>query len=278
MVSGNVDTPSGAIPEAWKRFMLNVHTSMPGEIVEYDPVTRRAKVQPGIDLRLNDGTTMDRPIIGDVLVIWLTTSSFLQTAELVAGDQVLLLVSERGLEQWKLSHAKSPPGIGLFQMKDAIAIPGLGPMGEHTPPVTIKAGVGTLTMIVKDPADVTDVSAHRTIELGIAGIRITYGDHSSPMFDVTIGSGNAVTINSGRDHIALRPGSIGLSIEAAGALPGMSFSMDQSAGLQIGVDTLPIEIVTSGNVTVNGKSLADADAGTALASGPGSHRHTLTGV
>ena len=48
MASRNFDTLSGVIPEVWKRLALGLHTAMPGEVVEYDPTTRRARVQPGI--------------------------------------------------------------------------------------------------------------------------------------------------------------------------------------------------------------------------------------
>ena len=71
-------------------------------------------------------------------------------------------------------------------------------------------------------------------------------------------------MDRGADHLALGEGFISFNIDGAGALPSMSFLMDQINGLQISAGTREINIVTTdpNSVTVNGKRLADAGAGT----------------
>ena len=140
--SPDYGNPAAAIPEIWRRLMRNVHTAMPGIVESYDPVSRRARVQPAIDILLADGSVTSRPIITGVPVLWPMTGMFSLTAPLASGDNVLLIISERGLERWKIEHGKSPPGTGVFALRDCMAIPGLGPLGSHTPTHRIDVTAG----------------------------------------------------------------------------------------------------------------------------------------
>ena len=274
--------PTG-IPRVLHQFLLGLYTSMPGEVVSYDAVNRRADVRAALAIVLNDGTQVDRPVISNVPVVFPAGQNFLLTFPLEPGDPVLLVFSMRGLSRWKATHGMTAPDTeGMLSQQDAVAIPGFGPVGAYVPPVEIEAGADSLAMTVKDPADVTDITRHRTIEMDATQIKVTLGD-------ATIGGvpescvwlqERSITLDRGRDHVALGDGFISFNIDAAGALPAMSVLIDQINGLQISAGTREINIVTThtNSVTVNGRRLADAGAGTQSANGPGSHSHGLTGA
>jgi hypothetical protein len=46
----------------------NIHTSMPGSIVSYDPGTNRASVQPNGSFKAQDGNSVQYPIVHNVPV------------------------------------------------------------------------------------------------------------------------------------------------------------------------------------------------------------------
>ena len=133
MISADPRSPAFAVPHAIRQALLGVSTCLPGEVISYDATTRRARVQPAISLLMDDETTVDRPIVADVPVVWPMCRTFMLTGVLEQGDPVLLVMSQRGLERWKVAHANAPPGGGMHDLKDAIAIPGLGPVGAFAP-------------------------------------------------------------------------------------------------------------------------------------------------
>ncbi len=114
--------------EQWVR--QHVHTSLPGIVREYDSETKRARVQPSINrLVLNDGETqpesMERPIIINVPLRQTATGQHLMHHQVDAGDVVLLIFTERGIERFKSQWGElsDPTMDGFFSDRDAVAIP-----------------------------------------------------------------------------------------------------------------------------------------------------------
>ena len=115
---------SQAINFFFEQKRKELHTSLPGLVQEYDPLTKRAKVQPALRLALQDGSELDKPPILDVPVRQPATGGHLVHHEIRIGDVVLLTFSERGLEQFKLAWGElATPGTGMLDERDAMAIP-----------------------------------------------------------------------------------------------------------------------------------------------------------
>ena len=114
---------------SWRQFIKRIHTVAPGIVREYDGPSRRARVQPAFKLTFTDDTPpMAKPPIVDVPVVTTSGGGFLVHCPLMAGDPVLLLFSERGLDHFKAAHEVSDPaGPAMFAERDAIAVPGFGP-------------------------------------------------------------------------------------------------------------------------------------------------------
>ncbi len=114
--------------------LSDVHTSMPGTIVSYDPATRRAVVRPALSKQLADGRVLPAPEVVSVPVIFPTGSGGLagMTFPVASGDGVMLHFSERSLEAWHTAGGPIPDDPRSFDLSDAVAVPGLN-HGGATP-------------------------------------------------------------------------------------------------------------------------------------------------
>ena len=107
--------------------MDNVHTHLPGRILEYSGhKERKAKVQPLIKLRNSKNKIIEINPIENVPVIFPGSKNFKFLFPLNKGDDVLLLFSEANIGSFlnaiNIQEADSPDRFGL---QDCIAIPGL---------------------------------------------------------------------------------------------------------------------------------------------------------
>ena len=107
--------------------LKQIHTAMPGRIVDYDPRTKRATVQPAIDWLMTDGSTRRRPVISNVPVMQPSAGGMTVLLPVRQGDPVMLLVSERGLTEFKRSLQESRPDVSrFFSLGDSVALLGFG--------------------------------------------------------------------------------------------------------------------------------------------------------
>jgi hypothetical protein len=105
----------------------NIHTSMPGSIVSYDPGTNRASVQPNGSFKAQDGRNVRYPIIHNVPLHFPMgqggTSGI--TFPINAGDGCLLVFSETQNDDFLSSNKGDSPDVRNHSLNDAIAIPGV---------------------------------------------------------------------------------------------------------------------------------------------------------
>ncbi len=121
-------TPSEILFDCINNVISNVHTAMPGIIVEYDHTTSSAKVQPVLNKNYTSGE-MPLPILEKVPVMFASGgSNFNITFPINIGDYVLLIFCERSIDLWKsVGGQVTPTDPRKFNLSDAIAIPGLQP-------------------------------------------------------------------------------------------------------------------------------------------------------
>jgi len=112
--------------------LSNVHTSLPGIIVSFDPILNKASVQPALNKKFDTGE-MTMPILENVPIIFPSSGNFSMTFPINVGDYVLLVFSERSLDLWKsVGGQVTPNDPRKFSLSDAIAIPGLMPLTENS--------------------------------------------------------------------------------------------------------------------------------------------------
>jgi len=147
--------------------LANVHTSLPGIIVSYDPSTNKAQVQPALNKNFTSGE-MPMPILQNVPIVFPKNITF----PINAGDYVLLIFSERSLDLWKsVGGQVTPTDPRKFDLSDAIAIPGLMPFTESYPDnnnqdYVINFGGSSITI---KPDGAVTIKTSSTVAIGKTG-------------------------------------------------------------------------------------------------------------
>lgn len=109
----------------------NVHTAMPGSIVDYDYTKQKASVQPLLNKVWTDGTNTPFPVLENVPVIFPKSGGAGLTFPVLAGDTCLLLFIERSTDLWlTVGGQVNPDDRRKFDLSDAVAIMGLFPFTE----------------------------------------------------------------------------------------------------------------------------------------------------
>ena len=135
------------VPFVTQQLMLQVHTSIPGIVTAYDAATRRARVQPAVHMMLSPVgdpyapfaacEPMEKPIILDVPVIFPSAGGYTVHFPLLPDDPVLLLFSERDIDNFKQTLESDQPLSGdIMEVKHAVCIPGFVPF-EDDPTVVV---------------------------------------------------------------------------------------------------------------------------------------------
>jgi hypothetical protein len=110
-------------------YFTQVHTSLPGVVVEYDAGKRRATVQPSLKRRTGNKEYIAFPLLIDVPVQFPGTKRWAIHFPLEEGDEVAVFFSERALEAWKDvgqgGIEDSDPR--RYDLCDAYCTPGLQP-------------------------------------------------------------------------------------------------------------------------------------------------------
>jgi hypothetical protein len=110
-------------------YFAQVHTSLPGVVVEYDASKRRATVQPSLKRRAGNKEYITFPLLIDVPVQFPGTKRWSIHFPLEEGDEVAVFFSERALEVWKGvgQDAIEDPDPRRYDLCDAYCTPGLQP-------------------------------------------------------------------------------------------------------------------------------------------------------
>ncbi|MDR1072600.1 MAG: hypothetical protein LBL45_02850 [Treponema sp.] len=110
-------------------YFAQVHTSLPGVVVEYDASKRRATVQPSLKRRAGNKEYINFPLLIDVPVQFQGSKQWTIHFPLEEGDEVAVFFSERALEVWKDMGRDGieDPDPRRYDLCDAYCAPGLQP-------------------------------------------------------------------------------------------------------------------------------------------------------
>lgn len=105
-----------------------------GKIQSFDSTHRTVVVQILFKRILNDGTVADYPILVDCPVFTLQGGGGAIQFPIAAGDNCLLLFSDRNLDSWFQNGAASAPfDARCHDLSDGIALVGLNALGSTLP-------------------------------------------------------------------------------------------------------------------------------------------------
>lgn len=130
-MSENVDLAS-LLAAKGRALVSELYTSMPGEVVAYDPATQRATVQPTVKVRALDEDDEEveetLPPIANVPVQFPAGGSFALTFPLAAGDPVTLVFSMvSAAEYLSTGQIAAPADRRLHSLNYPVALPGALP-------------------------------------------------------------------------------------------------------------------------------------------------------
>jgi hypothetical protein len=128
------DDPRDAdlLKDAIRDALVRLHVAFPAIVVSYDAATRRAALQPVFKARSKAGAELRAPQLQGVPVAFPGGAGGGLTWALAAGDEVIVIVSERRLARWLERGGEVDPWEGadlgvqlpaLHRLDDGIAIP-----------------------------------------------------------------------------------------------------------------------------------------------------------
>lgn len=174
--------PQG-IPFFGRQLLKQVHTSLPGIVRAYNATTRRARVQPAIDLLMTDGTSLPKPVILDVPVQFPSGGGYTLHFPLAVGDPVVLMFMERDIARFKETLETGPPlSADIMEIQHAVAYPGFVPpnMSVASTGVVLQSNDGTTYVSVE--GGTVDV----TVDGGVTNIHMEAGTIDIVSNEVTI--------------------------------------------------------------------------------------------
>lgn len=105
--------------------LKDVGTSIPGHVLEFEPVTQSAKVQIGVERINRDGETFTLAPIVNVHVHF-PGGDYCVEYEINEGNEGLIIISQRCIDAWKEEGGvASQPILRKLDMQDALFIPGI---------------------------------------------------------------------------------------------------------------------------------------------------------
>lgn len=125
-------TVSDLIESVMNNTISELHTCIPGVVLEYNPAKQKATVQPLIKRRYKDAGNdsrglEDMPVVVGVPVMFPAISNGILAFPIKRNDLVLLLFSERSIDNLMFSDGSKtidPADERKHNFSDAIAIPG----------------------------------------------------------------------------------------------------------------------------------------------------------
>lgn len=134
---------------AVQELLNGVNTSAPGRIVSYDAARNRATVRASLPKRIADGSDLAPPETFEVPLAHMAGGGARVSVPVKAGDGVLLIFSQRSLENWLQGSDVAPDDPRVFDISDAIAIPGLSAGGPPVDPENLVMSMGESTISIK---------------------------------------------------------------------------------------------------------------------------------
>lgn len=156
-----------AIEAVCDSMISKIHTCLPGRIEKYDHTKRQADVKPLIKKHYLNGQVYVLPVIPAVPVVFPCTNNSSLTFPINKGDGVLLLFTERAMEEWLSKGGDCLPGARRkFDLTDAVAIPGLYPFVAPSPQED------NSSLVLKHKGTKVKIGSDGKIAIGANGVEV----------------------------------------------------------------------------------------------------------
>jgi hypothetical protein len=197
------------IRDAFRELMKGVHTSVPGHILTFDPVTQLAQVQVGIvRVDINDAEFTLKPIIETP--VYFPGGDYCVEYQIDPGCEGDILLSERCIDGWVQTGGVAANPIGRFHnLQDALFLPGFRSRPNALPDfqnngVRIRNRAGTQFVWLKNDNTIAMENGAGTFQLLADGSFLINGLTITP--DGNIITATGVNLNM-HIHNGVTPGS-----------------------------------------------------------------------
>lgn len=163
------------------RWAADLRVAIPGRVEKYDAATQLVDVQPLVKDRLELATseeTLQLPVITNVPLMFPGTKTWHMTFPVEAGDEVLLVFSDKSIDAWQDQGGISDPADARrHHLTDAVAIPGLknnknAISGVATGVIEIgKAGSDSQFVALSNKTKDEIVKVHDALNAGFSALR-----------------------------------------------------------------------------------------------------------
>lgn len=176
------------IEDVVREATYDIHTALPGTILEYDPATGMACVQPSGTTAMKNGDRLNYPELSSVPVVFpqCNAQNTMIAFPVNPGDGCLIIICENDLKPWT-SHGKETDSNMKFDLTNAVCIPGLFTEGSEA---AVKAAENNavviknedMTVMVKPDELAAEYEKSRlrvgaaAVELANGGSRIAVGE------------------------------------------------------------------------------------------------------
>lgn len=185
------------IRDAMESRLVELHTSLPAEVVEYDAATQSATVRPCIKRKYPDGRVVELPVIQKVPVWHPRVGSAVIHLPVVAGAVGWLHFSERSIEVWlEKGGCQDPLDPRKHSLSDAIFYPGGYPF---TDPATV--GDEAAIEIRNGTGSPVELRIRADGKVSIKATEVVLGDHTLADF-AAVAAKVETEINALRSYLA----------------------------------------------------------------------------
>jgi hypothetical protein len=136
--------------------LKNLHTCLPGIIHSYNATKQTAEVQPAIKRIFTEKGAVNLPLCVDVPVVFPGGGNFYLTFPIIAGDECLLIFSERCIDGWAIDGVISEPeDYRQHDLSDGFAFVGVNSQpnklaGVSTAGAELRNRAGTVKMTMNN--------------------------------------------------------------------------------------------------------------------------------
>lgn len=125
------DDEAAAVRAEVEASTLDLHTAMPGIILSFDKDKQTAVVQPAVQKFFRGQGFIEIKQVMDVPVQFPRGGGFVLTFPVAAGDECLLVFSERAIDHWFETGRASPPSdTRTHSLSDGFAIVGVSSLSK----------------------------------------------------------------------------------------------------------------------------------------------------
>lgn len=126
--SNDVSLLVDALKQAIKNALIDTHTAMPARVDSFNADANTVNVTPVMKRKFSEGNVQNLPQIVNVPLCFPRGGGGILSMPVKANDYVLLVFSERSLDQWYVKGGiVDPLDPRKHHLSDAIAIPGVYP-------------------------------------------------------------------------------------------------------------------------------------------------------